>query len=78
MNVTKQDEIRNPNSCLNKAGESEPIFVLRAKDLTSPNIIRSWAELNKGTLDKEKYYEAIELADKMEEWQGENEVNFPD
>jgi hypothetical protein len=40
----KRDEIANPNSCLNKAADDEPIFVLRANDPVAAAIVRIWAE----------------------------------
>lgn len=40
----KRDEIANPNSCLNKAADDEPIFVLRANDPIAAAVVRTWAE----------------------------------
>ena len=66
------------DACLAKVEIGEPIFVLRAQDITAPNTIRSWA------LALEWYYrnsgvpvsaeleakvsEALETARQMEEW----------
>jgi hypothetical protein len=40
--VRKHDELRDPTSCLNKAGMDELIFVLRTKDEDAPGTIRDW------------------------------------
>lgn len=42
--MIKSDELSNMNSCLNKAYQDEPIFVLRAKDPIAPMIIHLWCE----------------------------------
>lgn len=40
--MRKKDEARNPNSCLNKAFESEMLFVLLGRDPAAPFAIRQW------------------------------------
>ena len=40
--LTKTAEQADPNSCLNKAADDEPVFVLRAKDATAPKVISDW------------------------------------
>ena len=82
--MIKRDELANPNSCINKAGDDEPVFVLRAHDPAAPEIVREWADAyasrkeEKGGVmtdeQRAKYREAIELAQKMETWQKENEI----
>jgi hypothetical protein len=76
--MLKCDEIANPNSCLNKAGEAEPIFVLRANDENAPACVAAWARdyiLSKGGWDKlsdekkKKYNEAMDIAAEMRIWQ---------
>ena len=42
---TKSEVLADPNSCLNKAADDEPIFVLRAQDVTAAKTIRDWAQL---------------------------------
>ncbi len=75
--ATKRENLEDPNSCLNKAGDDEPIFVLRAKDLKAPDTIRHWAMLAAGTgyCRAEKIHEAYKVAEAMEKWQGPK--NFP-
>jgi hypothetical protein len=76
----KRDELTNPNGCLNKAADDEPIFVLRANDVIAANIVRRWADgyliekrehsadgcLTKAQLEKAK--EARGLANQMDAW----------
>jgi hypothetical protein len=67
--MLKRDEIANPNSCLNKAADDEPVFVLRGRDALAPEIVRDWAnraEANGASADKVD--EARALADKMHAW----------
>jgi len=40
----KREELANPNSCLNKAADDEPVFVLRANDPVAAKIVRKWAD----------------------------------
>lgn len=72
--MIKRDEIKGP-SCLTKAEDDEPLFVLRANDRLAPQIVRQWAaayRISKGdtisALQLTKYYEALALAKAMEKW----------
>lgn len=68
------------DTCLQKAADDEPIFVLRAQDLLAPGVVRHWAELycitqhgsehllTAGDCTDPKVREALALADKMEQW----------
>lgn len=76
--MIKLDELHRGNSCLNKAADDEPLFVLRANDPLAPDLVRKWAEryfdskkdrafrLTDGQRAKTK--EALELAVDMENW----------
>jgi hypothetical protein len=66
----KKDEIANPKSCLNKAADDEPVFVLRAKDPLAALIVRHWAFVAEehGVHEPEKLAEARALADRMDAW----------
>ena len=65
----KRDELSNPHSCLNKAHDDEPIFVLRGQDKLAANHVRHWARLAKAAgTPIEKVNEALLLALEMEEW----------
>lgn len=43
--MLKQDEISNPDSCLNRAAPRERLFILRGHDVAAPATIREWASL---------------------------------
>lgn len=60
--------------CLARAGDDEPIFVLRAKDETAPATIVYWAATNKstGAQPDEKIDGAMKLAQEMKVWRNEN------
>lgn len=68
--MKKIDEIRNPNSCLNKAGNFERIFVLLGRDPAAPVAIRSWiaerVRLLKNHPNDPQITEALECALLME------------
>ncbi len=66
--MRKRDEISEPNSCLNRADDDEPLFVLRAKDVIAPTIVRLWAATADGVHERERRMEAIALAQHMEDW----------
>lgn len=67
--MLKRDEIANPNSCLNKAADDEPIFVIRAQDLSSGNLVRKWADAAETYgASAGKVAEARALADLMDVW----------
>lgn len=68
--MKKVDEISNPTSCLNKASDDEPLFVLRAHDRLAPATVRDWAHRAKGLgVRQEKVNDAMEAALQMEIWQ---------
>ena len=70
--------------CYFKAGDDEPLFVLRAKDPLAANIVRRWADSyqlrkeidnSKGhgpeeltEIQRERLNEALAVADAMDEW----------
>lgn len=76
--MMKRDEIADPNSCLNRAADDEPLFVLRANDILAMGIVHQWAsqylamkaEQPEGPTLKQmaKYREAKELASTMWDW----------
>lgn len=51
---------------LKKVGDKEPIFVLRAQDITAPAVVQFWAILNAQC--PEKRAEAYECAKAMANW----------
>jgi len=75
--MLKENEISIPTSCLNKAADDEPIFVLKSTDELAPATVRQWAvwyrqskqAADEWTSEREaKYREAMQLAAQMEEW----------
>jgi hypothetical protein len=74
MVMKKRDEIEQPSSCLNKAHEDEPVFVLRANDPIAPEAVETWArqaELS-GAHEPHKIVEARALAQTMRDWRTEH------
>jgi len=41
---TKKEILNDPESCFNKAGDDEPLFVLRANDPLAANIVEEWVK----------------------------------
>jgi len=75
--MLKRDELANPESCINKAADDEPVFVLRANDENAPAIVTEWCReyiVSKGGWSKlteeqrKKYNEAMHLASDMRIW----------
>ena len=75
--MDKQDALRSPTSCLNKAGPFEPIFVIRAKDPLAAQTVRLWAQMAINQHEPEKVDEAMHLADQMEKWRDANVPTMP-
>jgi hypothetical protein len=76
--MLKRDELKDPNSCLNRSDEAEPLFVLRANDDNAPAAVAAWARdyiVSKGGWgnmsdnQKKKYAEAMDIASSMRIWQ---------
>ena len=60
--MTKQDEMRNRESCWNKAKDNEVIFVLRGQDYSSPKAIMFWIMENLTTTPEAKLRDAFNAA----------------
>ena len=67
----KAIEVKNPDSCLNRAKPDEPIFVLRANDGRAAAAVRFWANYyyqtkggwhNMTPRERRKWREAVQLA----------------
>lgn len=71
----------NLNDCYARALPDEPMFVLLARDLSAPEVVRDWAEIREVEVedgirpeeDRAVIAEARELADAMEEWRAQND-----
>lgn len=69
--MIKSEEAQDPASCLSKAAEDEPIFVLRAQDLTAPDTIRYWmrnAVEHGAVIPPAKFAHAQRMIEQMEAW----------
>ena len=59
--------------CYEKAGDDEPIFVLRAKDPLAPILVTSWASMTGiSPRTKAKVMEAHACAAAMRDWKRKN------
>jgi len=67
--MLKSKELSDPNSCLNRAKDDEPIFVLLGRDLAAFSTIQQWVTsrivLNKNKIDDPQIQEALALAAEM-------------
>lgn len=62
-----------------KIAEDEPVFLLRAKDITAPDTLRWWAHnLAACGGDGKLVQLALDHANLMDKWQGENPCKLPD
>jgi len=68
--VNALDAMLLGDKCLLKVQPGEPIFVLRAQDITAPDFVSAWASRASKRLgfDHLKVREAIECANEMREW----------
>mgnify|MGYP001194417691 CR=1 FL=1 len=70
---TKAQALLNRASCLNRAGDDEPIFILRAKDPLAAQTVRLWASMAAdGTHSPEKVKQALDVAETMDRWHTNN------
>lgn len=70
LKMIKSEELSNPKSCLNRALDSERVFVLLARDEAAPTAIRAWVGarllLGKNVIDDPQIQEALRCADAMD------------
>lgn len=74
--MIKRDELSNADSCINRAEDNEPVFVLLARDASTPDLVRQWAlgrmsEIQRGykpISDMDMVTEALRFAFTMEAW----------
>lgn len=70
------DRIQDPE---NKIPKDEPVFLIRAQDVTAPDVVRYWAMQAKYKGAKESIVLAARTqADHMVEWQREHNMKIPD
>ena len=57
----------------------EPVFLLRAKDVTAPHVVRHWAMLaDQAGADERIVHAALAQAQAMSDWQKEHGSQVPD
>lgn len=62
---------REAGHCLANCADDEPIFVLVARDVTAPNVVRMWAsDAEMENVPQEKVDGAREVALAMNKWKG--------
>lgn len=70
--MKKIDQLKNPNSCINRAMDDEPTFVLLGRDVAASNTIRHWVRQRiwqqKNSSNDPQILEALETAKEMEEY----------
>lgn len=70
--MIKSKELSDPNSCMNRAADDEPTFVLLARDQAAPSAIRAWVacrvSLGKNSMSDPQITEALVCADAMESY----------
>lgn len=70
--MLKEQELTDPESCLNKAREDEPIFVLLARDAAAAHAIRCWAmrrvEMRLNQASDLQIREALSWADRIDQF----------
>lgn len=68
--MRKREELTNPDSCLNRAGLNEMLFVLIGRDRAAPAAIRAWAaeriRIGKNAPNDQQIVEALLCAQAME------------
>ena len=81
----KREDGTFDDSCLEKAKPGEPLFVLRAQDLSAPGLVELWADLARERLTieetsstKAKIEEAYKQAAAMRRWATEHGGKWPD
>ena len=60
--------------------DDEPVFLLRAQDISAPETVRHWVGINRERFGAKEdiLIRALDHADKMEAWQEENGCKTPD
>ena len=68
--MTRDENLRDPDSCLNKAAADEQILILLARDIAAPGTVRYWASLRvshgKNEIYDREITEACDWADAVE------------
>jgi len=79
MGTKAEETAPGATGCLAKAAGDEPLFILRAKDMLAPGVVRVWVHYARASgVPEEKLNEALELAERMERWQAKHGKKVPD
>lgn len=70
--MLKAELLMNPDSCLSKAADDEPLFVIRAKDACGAATVRAWVAMSTEHHEIEKRNEALKVANDMQAWRQRN------
>lgn len=72
----KRDELARADSCLNRAADDEPLFVLRAQDRFAAFLVEQWADMASRIADTphDKVIEALQIARDMRAWRGPHKL----
>jgi len=84
--MIKYDELRQIDSCINRAHDDEPVFVLLGRDPAAPAVIQEWVweriRLGKNQLHDDQIREAvgavIELAQYGAKREARKELDQPE
>src|SRR3954466_1126063 len=78
--MIKSQELTDPNSCLNKSRDDEPLFVLAARDRKAQWTVRFWMLLAYvfGTTRETTINGADQTADEMDDWYNANMKTSPE
>lgn len=68
--MRKTEELKNPDSCMNRALPDEMTFILLGRDIAAPATIREWCRLRcalgKNSPEDDQIREALACADVMD------------
>lgn len=77
--MIKADEETLPGSTWAKTSAGEPLFILCARDISAPAVVRMWCQVARLLgVKQRKINEASDLAIKMEIWQQRHGSRTPD
>lgn len=71
--MIKLDEETMPGSTWNNTHDDEPVFIIRARDKSSVQMVRIWMQVASLLgVGSRKRHEAADLSSRMQEWQDLN------
>lgn len=76
--MIKREELSNPRSCMSRAADDEPTFVLLGRDKAAPEAILAWAServrIGKNKWSDEQIREAMECVVAMDEFRHKDDA----